>query len=374
MSKRRPLFVLVAFTAAVALTASACGSSSTPAAAPASSSSPAGSAPASSTAAGSTAAGSTVASAAAAGSTPAGSTPATSAVVSPAPAASSGQTAASGAAGSAPISSAAASSTVSASGSGSSSTGIAGCDPATLPTKKSGSLTIATDDPAYAPWFAGNAPTSGKGFESAVAYAVAGRLGYDKSKVTWVKESFNAAISPAPKNFDFDINEFTITATRAKAVDFSTGYYDVTQAVVTVKGSKIAGAKTIADLKNARLGAQIGTTSLDALNSTIAPTDKPTVFPTNDKAVEQLKNGQVDGIVVDTPTAFYMASAQLDNGVIVGQLPSGTGTPDQFGLLLDKGSQLTSCASKAVDALRADGTLAKLQTTWLANAGAPVLK
>ncbi len=235
-------------------------------------------------------------------------------------------------------------------------------------------LTIATDDPAYEPWFSGNAPTNGKGFESAVAYAVAGRLGFAKDKVTWVKQSFSAAVSPAPKNFDFDINEFTITADRAKAVDFSTGYYDVTQAVVTVKGSKIAGAKSVAELKNARLGAQIGTTSLDALNKVIAPADKPTVFPTNDKAVEQLKNGQVDGIVVDTPTAFYMAAAQLDNGVIVGQLPSGTGKPEQFGLLLDKGSALTACASKAVDALRADGTFKKLQSTWLTQAGAPELQ
>jgi polar amino acid transport system substrate-binding protein len=251
--------------------------------------------------------------------------------------------------------------------------GIAGCDAATLATKKAGTLTVATDDPAYEPWFSGNTPANGKGFESAVAYAVAGKLGFAKDKVSWVKQSFNAATSPAPKNFDFDVNEFTITATRAKAVDFSTGYYDVTQAVVTVKGSKIAGAKSVAELKTARLGAQIGTTSLDALNTVIAPADKPTVFPTNDKAVEQLKNGQVDGIVVDTPTAFYMASAQLDNGVIVGQLPS-SGTPEQFGLLLDKGSALTSCASKAVDALRADGTLKKLQATWLTQAGAPELK
>jgi polar amino acid transport system substrate-binding protein len=259
-----------------------------------------------------------------------------------------------------------------------SSSGLAaassGCAPADLKTTAANTLTIATDNPAYDPWFSGNDPTNGKGFESAVAYAVATKLGYTKAQVKWTKQSFNAAISPAPKNFDFDINEFTITADRAKAVDFSTGYYDVTQAVVTVKSSKIAGAKSIADLKGAKLGAQIGTTSLDALNGVIAPSSKPTIFPTNDAAIAQLKNGQVDGIVVDTPTAFYMSSAQLDNGVIIGQLPAGTVKPDQFGLLLDKGSALTSCASKAVDALRADGTLAKLQTTWLANAGAPVLK
>ena len=328
MSQRRHLALLVALGTAAALTVSACGSSSTTAAAPAASSTSASSA------------------AAAAGSVTAASAAPTS--------------------GAAPAASAVASS--------GSAAGVAGCTPDSLKTQTAGTLTIATDNPAYDPWFSNNDPSNGKGFESAVAYAVAEKLGFTKDKVKWTKESFNAAVSPAPKDFDFDINEFTITPARAKAVDFSTGYYDVTQAVVTVKGSKIAGAKTVADLKDAKLGAQIGTTSLDALNNVIAPNSKATIFPTNDTAVAQLKNGQVDGIVVDTPTAFYMASAQLDNGVIVGQLPSGTGTPDQFGLLLDKSSALTACASKAVDALRADGTLAKLQTTWLAEAGAPVLK
>ena len=341
MSQRRPLALLVALGAVTALTVSACGSSSTTAAAPATSSA----APVSNPASASSAAPASAASSAAGSSSAPVSSPA---------------------AGDAPASSAVASS--------GSAAGLAGCTPDSLKTQTAGTLTIATDNPAYDPWFSNNDPSNGKGFESAVAYAVADKLGFAKDKVKWTKESFNAAVSPAPKNFDFDINEFTITPERAKAVDFSTGYYDVTQAVVTVKGSKIADAKTVADLKDAKLGAQIGTTSLDALNTVIAPNSKATIFPTNDTAVAQLKNGQVDGIVVDTPTAFYMASAQLDNGVIVGQLPSGSGTPDQFGLLLDKDSSLTACASKAVDALRADGTLAKLQTTWLANAGAPVLK
>ncbi|MET3808022.1 polar amino acid transport system substrate-binding protein [Nakamurella sp. UYEF19] len=330
MFKRRPLAIVFALAAVIALTASACGSSSTTAAA--SSTSPSSAAPVAST----------------------GSSAAVSS--------------------SAPASGAATSATSSASGSAPASTDLTGCTPDALKTKTGGKLTVATDNPAYEPWFSGNTPANGKGFESAVAYAVATKLGYAKADVIWTKESFNAAVSPAPKDFDFDINEFTITADRAKAVDFSTGYYDVTQAVVTTKGSAIASAKSIADLKGAKLGAQIGTTSLTALNTLIAPSTKATIFQTNDTAVAQLKNGQVDGIVVDTPTAFYMASAQLDNGVIVGQLPAGSGTPDQFGLLLDKGSSLTSCASKAVDALRADSTLAKLQTTWLANAGAPVLK
>ncbi|GGM01057.1 amino acid ABC transporter substrate-binding protein [Nakamurella endophytica] len=217
-------------------------------------------------------------------------------------------------------------------------------------------------------------PTNGKGFESAVAYAVADRLGYGKNQVAWTRVAFNAAISPAPKAFDFDINQFSITEDRRKAVDFSSGYYDVTQAVVTVKGSPVAGAKSIADLRSAKLGAQIGTTSLTALKSQIGPSGSPAVFQTNDAAVQALKNGQIDGLVVDLPTAFYLASAELDDGVLVGQLPATGGAPEQFGLLLEKDSALTSCVSKAVDALRADGTLAQLSTRWLAQAGAPVLQ
>ena len=251
--------------------------------------------------------------------------------------------------------------------------GIAGCTPTDLKTKKAGTLTIATDDPAYDPWFSDNDPTNGKGFESAVAYAVADRLGYAKDEVTWTRAKFNAAISPAPKDFDFDINQFSISEDRKKAVDFSTGYYDVTQVVVTTKDSPIAGAKSIADLKNAKLGAQIGTTSLTALKNQIATAGNPAVFQTNDLAVKALQNKQIDGIVADLPTGFYMTAAQLDNGLIVGQLPV-VGAPEQFGLLLEKGSPLTDCASKAVDSLRADGTLDKLRQTWLTAAGAPELK
>ena len=239
-------------------------------------------------------------------------------------------------------------------------------------TKTADKLTIATDQPAYEPWMVDNDPTNGKGYESAVAYAVANELGFSKDQVTWVRVKFNTAISPAPKNFDFDINQFSISADRAKAVDFSSGYYDVTQAVVTTKNSPIAKATTIADLKNAKLGAQVGTTSLTALKA-LGGQD-PVIFQTNDTAVQALKNGQVDGLVLDLPTAFYVAGAELDNGQIVGQLPQTVGQPEQFGLLLEKDSPLTTCASKAVDALRADGTLAALTKQWLTGQGAPVLK
>ena len=243
-----------------------------------------------------------------------------------------------------------------------------------MKTHAGGVLTISTDEPVYEPWFVDDKPENGKGFESAVAYAVAEKLGYAKGKVTWVRNHFDAVISPAPKNFDFDINEFSITPDRAKVVDFSTGYYDVAQAVVTTKDSKIAKATTIAELQSAHLGAQIGTTSLDAITDQIKPTTEPAVFQTNDAAVQALKNGQIDGLVTDLPTAFYMTGAQLDNGLIVGQLAVNETNPEQFGLLLEKGSSLTACVSAAVDALRADGTLDALQKQWLTEAGAPVLK
>ncbi|MCU7728969.1 ABC transporter substrate-binding protein [Actinoplanes sp. KI2] len=248
------------------------------------------------------------------------------------------------------------------------------CPAGALPTKTAGKLTIGTDNPAYEPWFSDNKPSNGKGFESAVAYQVAQRLGYPAENVTWVSVTFNSAIAPGPKSFDFDINEFSITDDRKKAVDFSSPYYLVRQTVITVKGSKIANAKSIADLQNAKLGAQVGTTSYQAITDVIKPTVQPSVFNNNDDAKAALINGTVDGIVVDLPTAFYMTGAELKDGVIVGQLPQ-VGVPEQFGLLLDKGSALTGCVSGAVDQLRNDGTLAVLEKTWLAQTGgAPELQ
>lgn len=241
-----------------------------------------------------------------------------------------------------------------------------------MATTTKGKLTIATDTPAYEPWFVDNKPSNGKGYESAVGYAIAQQLGYTKDQVTWVSEPFNNAITPGKKNFDFDLNQVSISTDRKKAVDFSSGYYNVVQAVVTTKGSKLAGAKSIADLKSAKLGAQVGTTSYTAITDQIKPSQSPSVFDTNSAAVQALKNKQIDGLVVDLPTAFYMTAAQLDNGVIVGQLPR-TGTTEQFGAVLTKGSPLTSCVSKAVDALRSDGQLTKLADTWLASKGAPKL-
>jgi polar amino acid transport system substrate-binding protein len=247
------------------------------------------------------------------------------------------------------------------------------CPRGGLDTRTAGKLTVGTDNPAYEPWFVDNKPDNGKGFESAVAYSVAERLGYPASNVTWTQVTFNNAIAPGPKAYDIDINQFSITDERKQAVDFSSPYYLVRQTVITTKGTSIDGATTIAELKNAKLGAQVGTTSLQAINDLIKPGTKAQVFNSNDDAKQALQNGTIDGLVVDLPTAFYMTGAELDDGVIVGQLPQ-VGVPEQFGIVLDKGSPLTRCVSEAVDQLRQDGTLAVLEKTWLAGTnGAPEL-
>jgi len=247
------------------------------------------------------------------------------------------------------------------------------CTPDTLETVTDGTLTIATDDPAYEPWFVDNDPTNGEGYESAVAYAVAEQLGYTEDQVTWVAVPFNKVVQPGPKEFDFDINQVSITEARRKAVDFSSGYYDVVQTVITNEGSAIEDATSLADLADAKLGAQVGTTSYTAITDQIRPSQDPAVFDTNDQAVQALKNGQIDGIVVDLPTAYYMTAVQLDDGTIVGQLPLAEGEPEQFGAVLAKDSPLTECISTAVDTLREDGVLDQIGQEWLAQQGAPEL-
>ena len=247
------------------------------------------------------------------------------------------------------------------------------CTPDTMETVADGTLTIATDDPAYEPWFVDNDPTNGKGYESAVAYAIAEQLGYTAEQVTWVKVPFNKVVQPGPKDFDFDINQVSITEARRKAVDFSSGYYDVVQTVITNAGSSIDGATSVAELADAKLGAQVGTTSYTAITDQIQPSEEPFVFDTNDQAVQALKNGQIDGIVVDLPTAYFMTAVQLDDGVIVGQLPLPEGETEQFGAVLGKDSPLTDCVTGAVDTLREDGVLDQIGQEWLAQQGAPEL-
>ena len=251
-------------------------------------------------------------------------------------------------------------------------TGADACAKNKLAVKTAGTLTVGTDKPAYEPWFSDNDPSNGKGYESAVTYAVAKKLGFEQTGVKWQTVQFNAAFAPGPKAFDLDVNQVSISEERRKAVDFSSGYYDVRQTVITTAGSKIANAKSVAELADAKLGAQVGTTSYTALRDVVKPKQTPAVYDSNDLAVQALKNKQLDGIVVDLPTAFYMTGAQLDNGKIVGQLPAG-GQAEQFGFVLAKNSKLTACVTQAVDALKADGTLANLQKQYLTESGAPEL-
>ncbi|WP_049560294.1 ABC transporter substrate-binding protein [Nonomuraea sp. SBT364] len=238
-----------------------------------------------------------------------------------------------------------------------------------------GKLTIGTDKPAFEPWFKDDDPSNGQGFESAVAFAVAGELGFDRDEVQWSTVKFDSAFAPGAKPFDFDINQVSISPKRAQAVDFSKGYYTVKQAVVTVDGGKFAGATTLAELKDAKFGVQVGTTSLAAVQEIIKPGEEPNVYNDQGDAISALKNKQVDAVVVDLPTAFYVTAAQVENSKIVGQFSSTGGAPEEFGLVMEKGSPIKSCVDKAVDALKSKGELAKIEQEWLSSAaGAPELK
>lgn len=245
---------------------------------------------------------------------------------------------------------------------------------AALATLTPGTLTIGTSEPAYEPWVVDDDPTNQKGYESAVAYAVAEQLGFAPDDVVWVRDTFEQIIAPGTKDFDFAINQVSITDERKASLDFSSSYYDTAQAVVTLSTSPAASAETLTDLKAVKIGATVGTTSLTAAQQTIAPTGDVQVFNDNDQLVQALQAGLVDAIVLDLPTALYVGGVELTGGVIVGQLADSAGG-DSFGLVLDKGSSLTPAVTAAVDALREDGTLADLQAQWLTDAaGAPVLK
>jgi polar amino acid transport system substrate-binding protein len=260
------------------------------------------------------------------------------------------------------------------------SAGLAGCQTAdtgsgaTSDYVTDGKLTIATGEPAYYPYVIDDAPESGEGFEAAVAYAIAEQLGFAADDVVWVRTSFDAAIAPGPKDFDLNLQQFTITPERAEQVDFSSPYYSADQAVITIEGSAAADATSIADLQNLLIGAQTGTTSLLAVEQIIQPTAGAQVFNTNDDAKLALESGQVDAIVVDVPTAFYMTGVELDGGLILGSLPEIEGAADEWGVVLTKDSPLTDEVTAAIDALREDGTLDALIEEWLgADQGVPAL-
>ena len=259
----------------------------------------------------------------------------------------------------------------------------ASCAKADLQLVTAGALTIGTDNPAYPPWFGGgeikgskwkiNDPTTGKGYESAVAYEVAKRLGFTKAEVGWVVVPFSRSFAPGKKPFDFFVNQVSVTPQRAKNVGFSTSYYNVNQAVVGLEGKPIASVKTLAGLKRFKLGAPIGTTSYDYIVKHIKSPD-PAVYDTLNDAVTALKNGQIDGLVVDFPSTGYITGVQVPKGVVVGRLPT-KGVPEIFGLVFQKGSPLVACVNQALAKMRADGTLRRLEVRWLAQAGgAPILK
>lgn len=238
-----------------------------------------------------------------------------------------------------------------------------------------GKLTIATGEPAYFPYVIDDAPESGDGFEAAIAYAVAEELGFAPEDVVWVRTSFEAAIQPGPKDFDFNLQQYTITAERAENVDFSSPYYASPQAVITTESSPAAGATSLADLSGFLIGAATGTTSFTVIEQQIAPAAGAQAFNTNDDAVLALQNGTVDAIVVDLPTAFFLTAVVLDGGVLLGQLPADAGISDEWGLVLAKDSPLTPLVTAAVDALRDSGRLDEIAAQWLgADAGAPILQ
>jgi polar amino acid transport system substrate-binding protein len=243
-----------------------------------------------------------------------------------------------------------------------------------------GQLTIGTDNPAFDPYFQGptghewkgqfnHDPYNDQGFEDATAYAVAEQLGFQKSDVNWVAVPFNNSYKPGPKNFDFYLAQVSYSPKRAQGADLSDSYYDVQQAVVALQGTPIADVTTLAGLKSYRFGTQIGTTSYDVIKSVIQPTQSTQVYDTLNAALQALKNKQIDGLVVDFPTAYYMANVQLSNGTVVGILPSAdSGSKEHFSMVLQKGSPLTQCVNGALSALRADGTLAEIQDRWLNQA------
>lgn len=254
---------------------------------------------------------------------------------------------------------------------GTTGTTAAVCTKDQLQTKTAGTLTVATDSPAFPPYVIDDDPTNGKGFESAVAYAIADQLGFAKSDVKWIRVPFNSTFAPGPKKYDFDVNQVSISPQRQKGADFSTPYYTTPQGVLVAGDSSFASATSLADLKDAQIGVQVGTTSLDAVNQEIAPSKQPRVYDTSTDVVRALKNGQVDAIVTDLPTVIYLRDAEVEGSKIVGQF--GAQGANDWGAVLEKGSPLTACVSNAIDTLKSSGELQKITDQWI-GAEAPELQ
>jgi polar amino acid transport system substrate-binding protein len=254
-----------------------------------------------------------------------------------------------------------------------SSPAASACEKDQLETFAPGKLTVGTDKPAFPPYFVDDDPTNGEGFESAVAYAIARELDFEKSEVEWTVVPFNASYRPGPKDFDFDVNQISITPQRARRVDFSEPYFTAPQAIIATKDSPAAGATSLAQLKEATIGVQIGTTSLDAVNATIQPTTQPKVFDDSNAVVTALKQDQVDAAVVDLPTALYLTAVEIPGASVVGQFEAPGG--DEWGALLEKDSPLTPCVNEAIATLKESGELDEITQRWMSeSADAPVLQ
>ncbi len=249
--------------------------------------------------------------------------------------------------------------------------GAASCERDDLQTVEEGVLTIGTDTPAFPPWFEDDDPTNGRGFESAVAYAVAEELGFAEDEVEWTVVPFNNAFAPGAKDFDFDINQVSITEERESVVDFSDGYYEANQAIVGFSDSDAAGATTVEDLRGLKLGAQVGTTSLDFITDVIEPEAEPFVYNDNSAAKAALDAQQVDGIVLDLPTALYVSAVEIEGTEVIGQFPAAAEGADQFGMVFEEGNPLRDCVNEALASLEEDGRLQELQDEWLADVVAP---
>jgi polar amino acid transport system substrate-binding protein len=262
------------------------------------------------------------------------------------------------------------------------------CAPESLETKTPGTLTIGADNPAFPPYFDPPAegetatdpwelgdPTNKRGFEAAVAWAIAEELGFGDDTVAWIPVKFDLSFAPGPKDFDIYLSQVSYVPAREEGADLSDGYYFLNQSLVAIEGTPIASATSLEALKEYRFGAQVGTTSLAYIQEQIQPTQDPLVYDTNDAAIEALGNGQIDGLVVDLPTAFFVTAVQLENGVIVGQFPPAEGEQEHFSVVLEKDSPLTDCVNQAIAALDESGELESITQEWLSeNADAPVLE
>ncbi|MEW5990266.1 MAG: ABC transporter substrate-binding protein [Chloroflexota bacterium] len=259
------------------------------------------------------------------------------------------------------------------------------CATENLETITAGTLTIGADNPAFPPYFQPSdpapadsvwefgEPTNGQGLEAATAYALAEQLGFTADQVAWVPVPFNNAIQPGPKDFDIYLTQVSYSAERAEAVDLSDGYFDLNQSVIANAETPITAVTTVAGLKDFKLGAPVGTTSYTYIVDNIQPTQDPAVYDTLDAAIQAVNAGQVDGVVVDLPTAFFATAVQLDNGTIVGSLPTA-GEIEHFSIVLNLGSSLTACVNESLATLKDNGTLDAIVDEWITGQGAPALQ